>query len=172
MVKLRYAINLNSFQKYIPTVLASDVSDETAAAIMENLDMLEGVNIEEESLRRYTDSKYFASIIGYTGKISQDEYDSLDKKSKKKYSLSDIVGKSGLEQTLDQTLQGAKGNKTFYVDSVGKVTDVVSYKEPGAGNDVYLTIDKDLQEETYQLLEEKIAAVSYTHLDVYKRQCQ
>ena len=46
--------------------------------------MLEGVNIEEESLRRYTDSKYFASIIGYTGKISQDEYDSLDKKSKKK----------------------------------------------------------------------------------------
>lgn len=77
LVNLRYAINLNSFQKYIPTVLASDVSDETAAAIMENLDMLEGVNIEEESLRRYTDSKYFASIIGYTGKISQDEYDSL-----------------------------------------------------------------------------------------------
>lgn len=164
LVNLRYAINLNSFQKYIPTVLASDVSDETAAAIMENLDILEGVNIEEESLRRYTDSKYFASIIGYTGKISQDEYDSLDKKSKKKYSLSDIVGKSGLEQTLDQTLQGAKGSKTFYVDSVGKVTDVVSYKEPGAGNDVYLTIDKDLQEETYQLLEEKIAGIVLSKL--------
>ena len=85
---------------------------------MENLDILEGVNIEEESLRRYTDSKYFASIIGYTGKISQDEYDSLDKKSKKKYSLSDIVGKSGLEQTLDQTLQGAKGSKNFFTWTV------------------------------------------------------
>ena len=59
---MRYAIGLNSFQKYIPTVLASDVSDETVAAIMENLDQMDGVDIAEDSLRRYTDSKYFASI--------------------------------------------------------------------------------------------------------------
>lgn len=123
LVNMRYAINLNSFQKYIPTVLASDVSDETAAAIMENLDKLEGVDITEESLRRYTDSKCFASIIGYTGKISQEEYDALDKDQKKKYSLSDIVGKSGLEQTMDSVLQGEKGQMTFYTDTVGKVID-------------------------------------------------
>lgn len=159
LVNMRYAINLNSFQQYIPTVLASDVSDETAAAIMENLDRLEGVDIEEESLRRYTDSKYFASIIGYTGKISQEEYDALDEDQKKRYSLSDIVGKSGMEKEMDDVLQGEKGEMTFYVNSVGKVTDTVSYKEQGAGNDVYLTIDKDLQEQTYQILEEKIAGI-------------
>lgn len=159
LVNMRYAINLNSFQKYIPTVLASDVSDETAAAIMENLDKLEGVDITEESLRRYTDSKYFASIIGYTGKISQEEYDALDKGEKKKYSLSDIVGKSGLEQTMDSVLQGEKGEMTFYTDTVGKVIDTVSYKEQGAGNDVYLTIDKDLQKWTYQIIEEKLAGI-------------
>lgn len=159
LVNMRYAINLNSFQKYIPTVLASDVSDETAAAIMENLDKLEGVDITEESLRRYTDSKYFASIIGYTGKISQEEYDALDKDVKKKYSKSDIVGKSGLEQTLDSILQGEKGEMTFYTDTVGKVIDTVSYKEQGAGNDVYLTIDKDLQARTYQIIEEKLAGI-------------
>ena len=113
LVNLRYAINLNSFQKYIPTVLASDVSDETAAAIMENLDMLEGVNIEEESLRRYTDSKYFANIIGYTGQISQEEYDALSEKEQKKYSLTDTVGKAGLEQIMDQYLQGEKGEKNY-----------------------------------------------------------
>ena len=45
LVNMRYAISLNSFQKYIPTVLASDVSDETAAAIMENMDKLVGVDI-------------------------------------------------------------------------------------------------------------------------------
>ena len=159
LVNMRYAINLNSFQKYIPTVLASDVSDETAAAIMENLDKLEGVDITEESLRRYTDSKYFASIIGYTGKISQEEYDALDKDVKKKYSKSDIVGKSGLEQPLDSILQGEKGEMTFYTDTVGKVIDTVSYKEQGAGNDVYLTIDKDLQARTYQIIEEKLAGI-------------
>ena len=70
LVTMRYAIGLNSFQKYIPTVLASDVSDETVAAIMENLDQMEGVDVAEDSLRRYTDSKYFASILGYTGRSS------------------------------------------------------------------------------------------------------
>lgn len=164
MVNLRYAINLNSFQKFIPTTLATDVSDETVAAIMENLDELDGVDIAEDSMRRYTDSKYFASIIGYTGKISQEEYNALDKDQKKKYSQTDIVGKAGLEQTMDEVLQGKKGKTQFYVDSVGKVTDKVSSEEAEAGNDVYLTIDKDLQEQTYQLLEEKLAGIVLSRL--------
>ena len=164
MVNMRYAINLNSFQQYMSTTLAFDVSEETVAAIMENKDSLTGVDVEEDSLRRYTDSKYFASIIGYTGKISQEEYDALDKNDKKKYSLSDIVGKSGLEQTMDEVLQGSKGERTFYVDSLGKVTETVSSTDPGAGNDVYLTIDKDLQEKTYQLLEEKLAGIILSKL--------
>lgn len=164
MVNLRYAINLNSFQKFIPTVLASDVSDETRIAIMENLDKMEGVGIEEESLRRYTDSQYFASLIGYTGKISQEEYDALDKEVKERYALSDIVGKSGIEQVMDNVLQGDRGKKIFYVDSVGKVTEEVSFVEPGAGNDVYLTIDKKLQQQTYQIIEEKIAGIVLSKL--------
>lgn len=159
MVNMRYAMGLNSFQQYIATTLASDVSDETAAAIMENKDTLTGVDIAEDSLRRYTDGVYFASIIGYTGQISQDEYDALSDEDKKRYSLSDIVGKSGLEQTFDSVLQGTKGETTVYVDNLGKVTDTVSITEPEAGNDVYLTIDKDLQEYTYKLLEEKLAGI-------------
>lgn len=164
MINMRYAMGLNSYQQYIATTLASDVSDETAAAIMENKDTLTGVDIAEDSLRRYTDGIYFASIIGYTGQISQDEYDALSDEDKKKYSLSDIVGKSGLEQTFDSVLQGTKGETTVYVDNFGKVTDTVSITEPEAGNDVYLTIDKDLQEYTYKLLEEKLAGIILSKL--------
>ena len=164
MINMRYAMGLNSYQQYIATTLASDVSDETAAAIMENKDTLTGVDIAEDSLRRYTDGIYFASIIGYTGQISQDEYDALSDEDKKKYSLSDIVGKSGLEQTFDSVLQGTKGETTVYVDNLGKVTDTVSITEPEAGNDVYLTLDKDLQEYTYKLLEEKLAGIILSKL--------
>lgn len=164
MVNMRYAIGLNSYQQYIATTLASDVSDETAAAIMENKDTLTGVDIAEDSLRRYTDGIYFASLIGYTGQISQEEYDALSDEDKKRYSLSDIVGKSGLEQTFDSVLQGKKGETTVYVDNLGKVTDTVSRTEPEAGNDVYLTIDKDLQEYTYKLLEEKLAGIILSKL--------
>ena len=82
---------------------------------MENLDQIGwGRYCRGLTLRRYTDSKYFASIIGYTGKISQEEYDALTKEQKKKYSLSDIVGKSGLEQTMDEVLQGTKGEISYY----------------------------------------------------------
>ena len=74
-------------------------------------------------------------------------------------SLSYTEGMSGLEQTFDSVLQGTKGKTTVYVDNLGRVTDTVSRKEPEAGNDVYLTIDKNLQENTYKLLEEKVAGI-------------
>ena len=164
MINMRYAMGLNSFQQFMTTTLASDVSDETAAAIMENQSVLTGVDIEEDSLRRYADGEYFASIIGYTGQISQEEYDDLSKEDKKRYSLSDIVGKSGIEQTMDSILQGDKGETTFYVDNLGKVTETVSNKNPKAGNDVYLTIDKNLQISAYRLLEEKLAGIVVSKL--------
>lgn len=113
MVNMRYAMGLNSYQQFLSTTLASDVSDETAAAIMENQSELSGVDIEEESLRRYPDGEYFASIIGYIGPMSQEEYDDLDKDDKDRYSLSDLVGKSGIEQAYDSTLQGERANPHF-----------------------------------------------------------
>ena len=164
MVNMRYAMGLNSYQQYLSTTIAYDVSDETVAAIMENQDSLTGVDVEETSLRRYPDGEYFASIIGYTGQISQEEYDALSDEDKKRYSLSDIVGKTGIEQTYDSMLQGEKGEATFYVDNLGKVTETVSTKDPKAGNDVYLSIDKDLQISAYKLLEEKIAGILLSKL--------
>ena len=159
MVNIRYAIGLNSFQKYIPTTVAEDVSDETVAEIMEHLNELQGVDIAEESLRRYTDSKYFANLIGYTGQISQEEYNALGEEEKEQYDLTDTVGKSGLEQVLDSTLQGDKGEVKLYVNSVGRVIDTVGETEPKAGNDVYLTIDANLQKAAYDILEQELAGI-------------
>ena len=158
-VNIRYAMSLNRFQKYVATTIASDVSEQTKAAIMENLDSLQGINIAEESLRSYNDSKYFASLIGYTGQISQSEYDNLDKEDQKKYSLTDIVGKAGLEQVMDEQLQGSKGEIKMYVNNVGKVIESIQVSESGAGNDVYLSIDANLQKVAYDLLEEKLAGI-------------
>lgn len=159
LVNIRYGMHLNNFQKYIPTTIASDVSDATVAMIMENLSDLQGISIGEESIRVYPDSKYFASIIGYTGKISQDEYDALSKEDKKIYSNTDVIGKAGIEQTMDSYLKGTKGSQDVYVDSVGKIIEAEATIEPKAGNDVYLTIDKDYQITAYKLLEEKLAGI-------------
>ena len=159
LVTVRYAMHLNSYKKYIPNTISSDVSDETVAEIMENMYDLQGISIGQESLREYPDSKYFASILGYTGKISQEEYDALSKKQQEKYAITDIVGKAGIEQLMDEELQGEKGEEIIYVNNVGKVIEREVTKESKAGNDVYLTLDKDLQITAYNLLEEKLAGI-------------
>lgn len=159
LVNIRYAISLNSYQKFIATTIAEDVSDETVAAVMEHLDDLQGVSIEEESMRRYADSYCFANMIGYIGQISQEEYDALSKEQKKEYSKNDTVGKSGLEQTMDSVLQGKKGEIKLYVNSVGKVIETVNKKDPKAGSDVYLTIDANLQKVAYHVIEQELAGI-------------
>lgn len=164
VVTVRYGMHLNSYQKYIPTTIASDVSDKTVAVVMENLSELQGISIGEESLRVYPDSKYFASLIGYTGKISQDEYNALSEEEQKEYSKTDIVGKSGIEKEMDSYLQGGKGKKTVYVDSLGKVRDSELNKEPQAGNNLYLSIDKELQITAYNVIEEKLAGIILTKM--------
>jgi len=158
IVNVRYAMNLNNYKRYVVTTIASDVSDLTVAEIQENLDILQGVNIEQNSLRVYEDAKYFASLIGYIGKPSQKELDNL-KLENENYELNDIVGKAGLEQYMETELQGVKGHRTIYVDSMGNVLEVEEETRPQSGNDIYLTIDKNLQKAVYQIIEQQLAGI-------------
>lgn len=158
LVTIRYQMSLYSFQKYISTTVATDVSLKTVAVIMENADELDGVAIEEDTIRKYNYPYYFSHILGYTGKIDSDELATLSEQNDS-YTLNDIVGKGGIEQVMELDLQGKKGSQTIYVDNMGKVIDTTDIVEPQAGNDVYLTIDKDLQVAIYNILEQKIAGI-------------
>lgn len=167
IMTIRFGMSQNSFKKYIRTTVAEEVSNETVAVIMENLDVLQGVSVEEEYIRKYTDAEYFAQIVGYTGKISQDELDELQKQNEN-YDLNDIVGKSGIEQYMELDLQGTKGSETVWVDNVGTVIDVKDKTEAQAGSDVYLTIDADLQKATYNIIEQKLAGILVSKIKVLK----
>ena len=168
LVTIRYAISSNSFKRYVTTTVASDVSDATVAEILENQSNLQGVDIEQSSLRTYADSKYFANIIGYIGKPDQDELDTL-KEQNEDYDANDLVGKAGLEQYTETELQGKKGQRTIYVDSVGNVLEVESETQPESGHDLYLTIDKDLQIAAYNILEQRLAGVLVSKIQNIKQ---
>lgn len=170
LVTIRYAMSLNNYQKYIPTVIATDVNEKTVANIMENSDMLLGVSIAEDNIRKYNDSVYFSQILGYTGKISEDELYTLNNqtitddnkattKKREDYILTDMVGKAGIEQTMETYLQGTKGSETVFVNNLGKIIESTKQVETVAGNDLYLTIDHDLQMATYDILEQKLAGI-------------
>lgn len=164
ILNVRFDMNNNYFQKYISTVISSNVCEETVAIIMENSNELEGVAINEGTIRKYVDPYYFSNIIGYTGKVSSSEELEALQAENISYSINDTVGKLGIEKSMEQYLQGQKGSETLFVNSVGKTTEVTDYVEPVAGNDVYLTIDRDLQVTVYKILEENLASILYTKI--------
>ena len=165
ILTIRYDMSTNNYQKYIATTVATDVSEATVAVVMENNDVLEGVSIVEDTIRKYVDSIYFSHIIGYTGKVSKEDLTELQKSDPShEYDLNDTVGKLGIEKSLESELQGTKGSETIFVNSMGKVTETTDYVEPVAGNDVYLTLDKDLQIAAYRILEERLAGIPCTNI--------
>lgn len=165
LVTIRYAMDLTSYRKYIGTTVATDVSEETVAVIMENSEELPGVSIVEDTVRKYVDSKYFAHVLGYTGKISSDELTELNEELAEQgmgsdvYNINDVVGKSGIESYMETTLQGVKGYEKVVVDNTGKVISIVEREEAQAGKDVYLTIDMELTEAVYNILEQQLAGL-------------
>lgn len=163
---IRYNLSLNSFQKYITTTIASNVSEETVAAIYEAQAELKGVSVVEETIRKYNDSVYFAHIIGYTGKISETQLSDFNSNGGE-YDNNDVVGKSGIELKMESYLQGTKGKSTIFVDNTGIILDTISEESAKAGNDVYLTLDADLQKAGYTILEQKLAGILYSKIVNY-----
>ena len=165
IVTLRYAMSANSFQKFIPTNIATDVNEQTVATILENIQELPGVAIQEDTIRVYEDSIYFSHLLGYTGKIDKEDLENLNTNIaasagyKDEYTLNDVVGKTGIEESMESYLRGVNGKETIYVDNMGKVIDTTDRVESLAGNDLYLTIDHDLQVATYNILEQKLAGI-------------
>ena len=163
---VRYNLSLNRFQKYISTKIASNVSEETVAAIYEAQAELKGVTVSEETVRVYNDSVYFAHILGYTGTISEDQLAELNSDGGN-YISSDVVGKSGIEKEMESYLQGTKGKSTIFVDNTGRILENVSKTDAKAGNDVYLTLDAKLQKAGYTILEQKLAGILYSKIVNY-----
>lgn len=171
IISVRYSLWTTSYRKYLQTTIATDVSETTVAAILENQSQLQGVDIREDSVRVYPNAEYFASILGYTGKISSDELDELEKENPDSgYTLNSIVGKSGLEKVMETTLQGSDGHETVRVDTTGRVLEIIEKDSvsPVQGNNVYTTLDMDLQIACYKILEQKIAGILVANIQNIK----
>lgn len=163
IVVVRYAMLGNRFARYKEVKIAADVSDKTVAYVNEHMDTLSGISVNEDMIRKYNYSEYFSSIIGYTGPISESEYTALHKKNKD-YTQNDTVGKAGMEQYYETYLRGKNGEQKFYIDNVGRISEIISSTDSVAGDDLYLSIDADLQMATYLALQNEIAAIVYSNI--------
>lgn len=160
IMTVRYAMLMNTYSKYEPISVSNDVSMKTVAAIKENSADLPGVEVSTEMNRVYYDSKYFSHIIGYTGLISSDTLAGMKEKDENtEYTSADQIGKTGIEKEYEDELKGKKGSETLIIDNSSRIIDTADKKEAVAGNDVYLSINSNLQKATYKLAEKEIAGI-------------
>lgn len=131
---------------------ASDVSSALVSAIKERSDHLPGVDVQVASDRDYYDGTLAPHILGIVANISEEEYESRKEDG---YTINDMIGKSGIEATMESYLRGKNGVKTITTDADGNKTEEYTLM-PEQGNTVILTIDKDIQKVTQDALAEGI----------------
>lgn len=119
---------------------------------------LPGLEIRETILRNYPLSENGAQLFGYVGEISKKQLPILNKAYKGKLQLAqgDVIGKSGLEETLELSIRGQDGVSLVQVDAHGRETmtstspsiysESLKNQEPRNGDHAVLTLDKDIQE--------------------------
>lgn len=164
LLNIRFAQHIRRYSKFQPETIAINISQETLAELEEKRDQFPGVTIVESPYRVYNNAPYFAHLIGYTRDISAEKLSVMEPLG---YDADDQVGFVGIEKELEAYLRGYDGKQTVEVNNLGKTMVVLEENNPIMGNDVYLTIDHDLQIETYHILEQKMAEIIVDKLYMY-----
>lgn len=136
-----YGLKRDGFSVSHPYTFAEDVPAEVVSIIKENSNFYRGVDLEIVPVRQYADGTLAPHILGRVAVIDAEEYAA---KKDQGYQMDDLIGKSGLELAMEDTLRGKDGEKTIYTDQNGNNTAVIT-KEPQPGNTVVTTLDAGLQ---------------------------
>lgn len=137
------AINMQSFKGYRSVTIASNISKDTAFIIYQKLNDLPGIDVTIEPIRFYPYKNLASSILGYMSSIDGSKESNYELRG---YDVSsDLIGVAGIESALESQLKAGKGGTTVKVNSKGRVTEELFKLESYPGNDVHLTIDKDVQ---------------------------
>lgn len=145
-----------------PALVAEDVPKEIVIKVAEQKMGLPGVMIQITPRRFYAHGELASHLLGYIGEVSKKD---IEKSEEGKYKKGDITGKAGIEKLLDNYLRGEDGGKQVEVDVKGRKLRILSYKEPKAGKNVYLTIDHRIQKIAEESMEDKHGAVVIINSD-------
>ncbi len=162
IMALRCELYKKRFSQYIPIPIAYNISEKTLTALQENGSSYPCAYVDDRSQREYPYGKYFSHMLGYIGTISEDEL----KGHESEYSLNDQIGKDGIEQAFEGYLKGSDGSRYIEIDSSGRRISTIENEgtAPVNGNNIYLTVDGDIQQTAYNALEDALTAAQLDRL--------
>ena len=156
IMAVRYEITRTGYSNIKPVEIAKDISRQSAIQIREQSNDLPGMTIATGSKVKYTSGNLASHILGQVGPISEEEL----KGKEDRYSLNDIVGKTGVEYIFEDYLKGTDGIKQIDMAVDGTVTEEYVTEEAVAGSDVVLTIDANLQKVAEEALKKNIDKIA------------
>lgn len=139
-----------------PIRIKTDVTPDIVSIIEEQKELYPGVMIENTPIRDYVLKQEGAHTFGYVSEINDEE---LKEKKADGYKSGDIIGKFGLEKIYDKYVRGEDGGDQVEVDVSGKPVKRLGRKVPVPGDDLVLTIDKDLQTAAEKAVDDRLAAI-------------
>lgn len=139
-----------------PIRIKADVTPDIVSIIEEQKELYPGVMIENTPIRDYVLKQEGAHTFGYVSEINDEE---LKEKKADGYKSGDIIGKFGLEKIYDKYVRGEDGGDQVEVDVSGKPVKRLGRKVPVPGDDLVLTIDKDLQTAAEKAVDDRLAAI-------------
>jgi len=159
IAQIRYAIFSGRFNQTHPVRIMRQISESTEAKIMERHADFVGFSVEDTYTRQYPEGELFAHIVGYVGKISDQELEEK-KEQGSSYEVDDTIGKSGLELTFEDKLRGKTGTKRIELnaDTMERVSET-DLTQADPGDSIFLTIDSEVQKQVYDALYKQIKSL-------------
>ena len=127
---------------YEPTPLKYDLTEKMQAILAVNEFDLDGIEVSAKLKREYPEKELFAHVLGYVGRINESELENIDTPS---YRGTDSIGKTGLEKFYESELLGQVGSQNVETNARGRVMKTLGENQPIAGNNLMLTLDREIQ---------------------------
>lgn len=151
---IKDTIKMQSFSGYKPVVIANDLSEELSYIFEQLQSDLPGISITKQPIREYPNGDVASSILGYIRKINGSEQAKYEEKG---YSTStDYIGAAGIEQEYEEILKGTKGQESIETNKLGRKIKTLGEQTPYPGNNIQLTIDRDLQKIAEKALDDEL----------------
>ena len=136
--------------------IASNLTTAQITGIEEYRHELKWVEVDIGNVRSYPFKQVAAHILGYTREINQTE---LSQRKQDGYRLGDVIGKMGIEATLEQNLRGQWGGLKLEVDGSGRIRRFLGENPAKTGENLTLTIDIEVQKVAEQVLGKRRGAI-------------
>lgn len=140
---------------YLPTVLATDLTQDIVTRIEERRNELPGISIDVQPIRYYPYNDMAAQIFGYVGQI--DEADMKRLAGRDGVSTVTQIGRAGMEAYYDDLLRGKDGGRQVEVDAAGSPVKEMERKNPVSGHNMHLTLDLNLQLAAEKAMDSQLA---------------